>query len=206
MSEQQPAEIRASDQERERIGEMLREATVEGRLTLDEFSERYMLAQRARTRNELQVIVRDLPALSRPERQQPPSKVTAIMSSVDRTGVWRLAPTTSITAIMGSCKLDLRKATISSDVTTLDVRVVMGSLELLVPPGVDVEVEAAIIMASREIKMSRATAPTGGRPLIRITGMAIMGSVNVRDMPNLSERLKESIMGMFEQPSIDNRR
>jgi hypothetical protein len=206
MSEQQPAEIRASDQERERTCEKLREATVEGRLTLDEFSERFTLAQRARTRGELDAIVCDLPALSQPSHQRASAKLTAILSGTERTGVWRLAPETTINVVLGSCKLDLRRATISSDVTTLDVRVLLGSLELLVPEGVDIDVEAGAILAGREIKLTRPGSTSGLKPVIRITGMVTLGSINVRDTPNLSERLKESISSLFEQPRIDNQR
>ena len=40
---------------------MLREHVVEGRLTLDEFSERVGLALEARTRGELDAVMADLP-------------------------------------------------------------------------------------------------------------------------------------------------
>jgi len=206
MSEHLPAEIRASDQERERTCEQLREATLEGRLTLDEFSERFTLAQRARTRGELETIVRDLPMISTPPRQTAPSSISAIFSGVERSGAWRLAPRTSITAVFGSCKLDLRRATISSGVTELNVYVYFGSLELLVPEGVEVEVEAAAILSGREIKLSATSMPSDFKPLIRVTGTVVFGSINVRDAPNLSERIRESISTLFEQPRTDNQR
>ena len=206
MSEQRPEEIRASDQERERTGEMLREATVEGRLTLDEFSERYTLAQRARTRGELDLIVRDLPSLGAPAGRIPPAKVTAILSGVERTGAWRLGPSTTVTSILGSCKLDLRQSTISSDHTTLDVHVVFGSLELIVPPGVDVDIGAAAILSGREMKLSRPISLSGTKPLIRITGSVFCGSIIVRDTPNLGDRIKESISSMFEAPRPNDQR
>ncbi|MGA7672768.1 MAG: DUF1707 domain-containing protein [Nitrolancea sp.] len=206
MSEQRPEEIRASDQERERTGEMLREATVEGRLTLDEFSERYTLAQRARTRGELDLIVRDLPSLGAPAGRIPPAKVTAILSGVERTGAWRLGPSTTVTSILGSCKLDLRQSTISSDHTTLDVHVVFGSLELIVPPGVDVDIDAAAILSGREMKLSRPISLSGTKPLIRITGSVFCGSIIVRDTPNLGDRIKESISSMFEAPRPNDQR
>lgn len=206
MSQQQPAEIRASDQERERTSGLLREATVEGRLTLDEFSERFMLAQRARTRDELEVIVRDLPVMSEPARQVPSAKVTAIFSGVDRSGAWRLAPRTAITTVFGSCKLDLRRATISSGVTELNVNIYFGSLDLIVPGGVNVEVEAAAILSGREIKLSDVSIPSDLKPLIRVTGTVALGSINVRDTPSLSERLRESITSLFEQPRTDGER
>jgi hypothetical protein len=88
---------------------LLREATVEGRLTLDEFSERYMQAQQARTRGELEAIAHDLPTAAFTARERPTSKISAILSGDERTGAWQLAPETAVTAILGSCKLDLRE-------------------------------------------------------------------------------------------------
>lgn len=60
MTDELP-EMRASDAERERIADVLRDALAEGRLGLDEFQERLDVAYRARTRGELVPLVRDLP-------------------------------------------------------------------------------------------------------------------------------------------------
>ena len=60
MSDELP-EMRASDAERERIADVLRDALAEGRLGMDEFQERLDSTYRARTRGELVPLVRDLP-------------------------------------------------------------------------------------------------------------------------------------------------
>ena len=57
-------EVRASDAEREAVVERLRVATVEGRLTLSELTERTEAAYTATTRGELVSITADLPAVS----------------------------------------------------------------------------------------------------------------------------------------------
>ena len=57
-------EVRASDAEREAVVERLRVATVEGRLTLGELTERTEAAYTATTRGELVPITADLPAVS----------------------------------------------------------------------------------------------------------------------------------------------
>ncbi|CAA9481103.1 MAG: hypothetical protein AVDCRST_MAG45-176 [uncultured Solirubrobacterales bacterium] len=62
---------RASDAERERVVELLRVASTEGRLSVDELEERTADALAARTRAELAPLTRDLPgepARSRPRR------------------------------------------------------------------------------------------------------------------------------------------
>ena len=66
------SEIRASDDERERIVSFLRDKTAEGRLTADELDERVGRAYAARTREELQRLVRDLP--DPPLRRRTPAR------------------------------------------------------------------------------------------------------------------------------------
>jgi len=53
--------LRASDEDRERIGERLREAAAEGRLVAEELEQRMATALRARTYGELDAVVADLP-------------------------------------------------------------------------------------------------------------------------------------------------
>jgi hypothetical protein len=60
--------VLASDAERERVTDRLREAAAEGRLTLAEADERQASAYAARTRAELAPLVADLPAPPRPSR------------------------------------------------------------------------------------------------------------------------------------------
>ena len=188
-----PPEMRASDAERHQLTARLKQACVEGRLTLDEFGERTALAVRARTRSELEALTRDLPegaapaagltttstaTLSRPAV----SRTLAILSSADRTGAWRIGEQCRAIAVMGSCKLDLRRAAISAAVTTIDVRVVMGSVNVIVPEGVEVDLDATTIMGSRTVKL-KGPPPAPGAPVIVIRGLVVMGDVTVRDRP-----------------------
>jgi hypothetical protein len=54
--------IRASDQERESVVDVLRDAFTDGRLTLDEFEERTAAAYAAKTWAQLRELTSDLPA------------------------------------------------------------------------------------------------------------------------------------------------
>ena len=54
--------IRASDQERESVVDVLRDAFTDGRLTLDEFEERTSAAYAAKTWTDLRELTADLPA------------------------------------------------------------------------------------------------------------------------------------------------
>ncbi|MET9959056.1 DUF1707 domain-containing protein [Streptomyces sp. NPDC006326] len=55
-------ELRASDADRERVVERLRDAVAEGRLDMEEFEERLEAAYTSRTYAELEPLTRDLPA------------------------------------------------------------------------------------------------------------------------------------------------
>ena len=53
--------VRASDADRERIVEQLRQHTADGRLTMDEFEQRMAAAYAAKTYGDLAELTRDLP-------------------------------------------------------------------------------------------------------------------------------------------------
>ncbi|MDT0435862.1 MULTISPECIES: DUF1707 domain-containing protein [Streptomyces] len=61
MTDDAVPELRASDADRDRVAEILRDALAEGRLDMEEFEERLEAAYRARTYGELTPLTRDLP-------------------------------------------------------------------------------------------------------------------------------------------------
>ncbi|MBO0768576.1 MAG: DUF1707 domain-containing protein [Solirubrobacterales bacterium] len=64
--------LRASDSDRERVAERLRQATTEGRLLAHELEERLARTLRARTYGELDALVADLPnAPAQPRKSSP---------------------------------------------------------------------------------------------------------------------------------------
>lgn len=69
MSAVTPPDVRASDEDRRRVVTELERHTAEGRLTLEEFSERVGRAYAATTNGELAAITSDLPASAPPRRE-----------------------------------------------------------------------------------------------------------------------------------------
>lgn len=63
--------LRASDADRERVADRLRQATAEGRLLAEELEERLGAAFSARTYGQLDAIVSDLPGAPSGRRQRP---------------------------------------------------------------------------------------------------------------------------------------
>ncbi len=73
--------LRASDADRERIADRLRQAATEGRILPDELDERLGAALSARTYAELDALVADLPS-DRVTRRRPPSAAPWVKPTV----------------------------------------------------------------------------------------------------------------------------
>lgn len=179
-------ELRASDADRERVAAELREQLVEGRLTLDELAERVESAHAARTLAELEALTRDLPRTSAPPpptgvptRRRATRMSVAVMGSVERKSRWRVAGETTAVAVMGSVELDLRKAEVEGSVVEITAFALMGSVEIVVPEGVDVELTGFALMGSNEERIAD-TPALQGAPLVRMRAYSLMGSVEVR--------------------------
>lgn len=172
---------RVSDIERQRASEQLQAACVEGYLTLDEFSLRVERALAAQTRAELSAVLADLPLGSMPRAPLARSSSTSVVfGAVERSGAWRLPEHSTMLVVLGSCKLDLRRSTISAKVTTIVARVVLGSLEVVVPSGVEIEVDAGAFAASRTLRLG-GPPPRPDAPRIVIRAVVFGGSLTVRD-------------------------
>jgi hypothetical protein len=99
--------VLASDAERERVALVLRDAAAEGRLTLEELSDRVAAAYSSRTSTDLDALTRDLPKLAAvstlPERRSRARWIVAVMSGAKRQGRWRPADHCTAVAVMGGC-------------------------------------------------------------------------------------------------------
>lgn len=83
-----------------------------------------------------------------------------------------------IQCTMSGCELDLREARMKEDSATLEVRAVMGGVELLVPRDWNVQVKGTPFMGAFEDK-TRPTSRDG--PLLVIEGDVLMGGVEIRN-------------------------
>lgn len=199
MSDAPPS--RASDSEREQTVELLRQAAVDGRLTVEELAERADLAHRARTHDELAAVTADLArAPARPAPVAPePERHTAVLGSIERRGRWRLAPRNRFVAVLGSIELDLRQAVLPGPEVELECVAVLGSVEVLLPEGVEADVSGSIVLGKRDVRIE-GDAPAAGAPLVRIRTGGTMGSVEVRSRPRLLNELRERLRGQLDPP------
>lgn len=174
--------VLASDRERDQLIERLSAACADGRLGLAEFSERLELALSARTTADIQRLDSDLGHYSSAPVTVAPRRATSwfvgVMSSAVRKGRWVLQPKSHALAVMGECVLDLREAEVAGSYSHIRAVAVMGSVRVIVPEGIDVDVNGIAIMGAKTLRISSAR-PLPGSPVIRVTALALMGEVSV---------------------------
>jgi len=181
MSDQSPhPAILAGDSDRDRSVELLTTAVAEGRLTLEEFSDRVGLVHAARTQDQLAALARDLPsaapAASALEPQ--PERHTALCSKLVRRGPWELASRTSFRSICGTITLDLTEARLSGADSEMEIANFFGTVHVIVPEEVQVTVSGGGAFASQVIDAPSPTTP--GAPRLRITTRGPGGTLYVR--------------------------
>ncbi|MGH8828646.1 MAG: DUF1707 SHOCT-like domain-containing protein [Jiangellaceae bacterium] len=181
------AGVRASDAEREDVVQALSEHAGSGRLTLAELEERVTRAYAATTRGELEKLTADLPGRAGPAappatRRKITRWIVAVMGGSEKRGRWRVAQRVNAIAIMGGHDIDLRKAELDSDETTIVAVSIMGGMNIYAPDSIDVEVGGFSVMGGTS-ESGSSRAPRPGAPKIRILAYNLMGGVDVWRLP-----------------------
>ncbi|GLW45341.1 hypothetical protein Stsp02_10030 [Streptomyces sp. NBRC 14336] len=204
MTEELP-ELRASDADRERVAEILREAMAEGRLDMEEFGERLDATYKARTYGELTPITRDLPVAGTVNLVKGPetdgswaSRITggegtstlgvAVMSGFERKGRWTVPRRFNCFAFWGGGEIDLREANFADREVVINCVAIMGGVNIVVPPGVEVSTRGIGIMGGFDQREDGVPGDPGA-PRVIITGFAFWGGVGVeRKLPRAERR------------------
>jgi hypothetical protein len=187
-----PGEVRASDAEREAVVEQLRVASVDGRLTLAELTDRTEAAYTATTHAELAMLTQDLPATTGAASAAVPSASSVqpdrpvrkrrwfvgVMGDSKRRGSWRIDQELGAVAVMGDVLLDLREAEVRTNVVDILAISVMGDVKIIVPDGVLVDLDGVAVMGDKRVDAVQAT-PGMNVPMIRVHAYAVMGDVKV---------------------------
>jgi hypothetical protein len=187
---------------REQAIAQLSDAFAHDLIEVEEFERRVTLAHRSDSVTDVERTVSDLVAPSpsvitvsataaRPllGSEQETDKVLAIFSGVERRGTWTLPRHLQAFAILGGIVLDFREALLLPGVTELQIVAVMGGVELIVPPGLSVEVSGTAIMGGFGHVERVPTQLDPDRPVLRVRGLAMMGGVAVETrLPGESER------------------
>ncbi|PJE95737.1 hypothetical protein CUT44_20925 [Streptomyces carminius] len=216
MTEDLP-EMRASDADRERVAEVLREAMAEGRLDMAEFQERLDSAYRARTQGELAPLVRDLPqGAGRPEPERPGRRRwterfggrptsrsgVAVMGGFVRRGPWTAPRRFTGFAFWGGGEIDLREARFEDREVEIRCFAIMGGISVVVPEDAEVEVRGIGVMGGFDHNAVGAGEP--GAPRVVVTGLAFWGGVGTERKPGEREprrrREEKELRGQRGEP------
>lgn len=215
MTDDAVPDLRASDADRERVADILRDALAEGRLDMEEFGERLDAAYKARTYGELEPITRDLPApggpvpavslAKEPERggnwaarivggddEGRSTWAVAVMSGFQRKGRWTAPRRFNCFAFWGGGEIDLREADFADREIVINAVAIMGGVDITVPPGVEVVVRGIGIMGGFDHREAGVPGDPGA-PRVIVTGFAFWGGVGVqRKLPRAEkQRLRE---------------
>jgi hypothetical protein len=171
-------------------------------LTLEDLERRIERVYKASSVTELETITADLrSAAARPPEASPvpvkqsglrrsrsvapalPShraRILSIMSSTRRVGRWNVPQKLDVVGIMSDSGIDLTHATLPPGIVDIELKVVMSSFKLILPPGMRVINEAHSLMSSVRSRADEGIVDdASATPVIRLTGFALMADVNI---------------------------
>jgi len=178
-----PAE--ALRRERELARTLLADGYADDHIDQDELDRRLERVEHATSIAELRGLTAELrPEVAStalvPVDHEAAQRIPVLLGSVERVGAWRVATRTQVRVILGSAVLDLRQAILPAGVTELEleVNVVLGSLEIIVPPGWLIDNRCGAVLAAVEQDEGHVT-PEDERRVLRVSGRVVLGSLNV---------------------------
>ena len=197
---------RRAQETRERVIARLSDHFAHDVLDVDEFERRVTVAQTADNPADIEALLRDLGDLpdgpvaattavvptvvtALAPADQEPETAYAIFGGIDRRGTWTVPRRMRVVALFGGANLDLREARFPRGVVDIHVTAVMGGINIVVPPGLAVQMHGSAIMGGFA-DVNRAPAnPDPDAPLLRVHGLTMMGGVNIEmRIPRESER------------------
>src|SRR5215469_16316029 len=172
--------IRASDAERDATLERLSAATGDGRLTLEEFSQRMNRATTAKTRAELDRLVADLPAdvgaASSAIAERSPARPSWHISPIGGlrvSGPWRMERNVIVVSLIGGADLDLSQAQLAAPEVTLTKVSLLGGVSVGVPPGTRVDTSGFSLIGGTRVDAGPEPGP--GTPTVRVRAFSLLG-------------------------------
>ena len=186
---------RIADVDRDRVVAVLRMHCTEGRITLDEFSDRVGDVYNARTMRELDEVVRDLPVpwsdVGAPEPGTRPRRsvkwLVAVFGDSTKRGRFKLDDESAAIAAFGDCTLDLSEALIDGPNPLITAVAVFGDVTVIVPDGIEVDLEGVAVFGDKRVSTGD-TPAVPGSPVVLVRAFALFGDVRVRPPRARSDR------------------
>ncbi len=171
-------------------------------MDVDEFERRVGIAHSATTTDEIKDLLRDLPgggdlpAVAGAEGGNLPASipqytvtsaarvsdkafVVACLSGASRTGRWSPARKNYSVTVLGGTELDFREAILGPGITEIQVYAMCGGVDIIVPPGLNVESHGIALLGGFEHAAGGAIHADPSAPTLRVTGVALMAGVEI---------------------------
>lgn len=196
--------LRASDADRDRAASVLNDALAEGRLTLEEHSERLGSIYAAKTQADLLPLIDDLPAPGEApvpapgaasQRTRSGPRIVAVFAGVSRRGSWRVPAASSIVAVFGGAEIDLREAVLPGPEVTIRVTAVFGGATITIPPEMRVVDSGTAIFGGRDIPAGADEPATFDAPVLRLEGACVFGGLAVTRRPRDNRANRSELPG-----------
>ncbi|HAD74860.1 MAG TPA: hypothetical protein DCG16_03690 [Gemmatimonadetes bacterium] len=198
MSDDYPIRPANMDAAREQAVEVLTEHFSRNVMDMDEFEGLLDSVNRCSTTSELRELLSKLPPLeslksatdlmSAPggppvvvdaDRVRPRGFLLSVLSGTTRAGRWIPARKSFALGVLGGISLDFREAVLGAGVTDVNVLAVLGSVEIIVPPEMAVEVDGMAVLGGFEYQTNAPPRTDPNLPILRVRGLAVLAGVNV---------------------------
>jgi hypothetical protein len=185
--------LRASDADRDRAASVLNDALAEGRLTVQEHSERLDSIYTAKTQAELVSLIQDLPAPGEAPAVVPGavvappasrgSRIVAVFAGASRRGAWRVPAVSSVVTVFGGADLDLRDAVLPGREVDIRIVSVFGGAMITIPPEMRVVDSGVAVFGGRDVPDDGDESIPPDAPVLRLHGARVFGGLSVVRRP-----------------------
>jgi hypothetical protein len=197
--------MRISDADRDRAASVLNNALAEGRLTPEEHSQRLDAIFAAKTQADIAPLLSDIPGLgaSLAPTAGPlvgtgdrglaahggeHARMISVLSGITRKGMWRVPQQINAVNIVGGTDLDLREAILPPGEIRIRAICVLGGIDITVPPEMHVIDDGWALLGGREIPPDTPESISPDAPVLRVTGLSILGGMTVKRKRRKSDR------------------
>ena len=165
---------------RQAVIDVLKDRFARGEIELAEYERRITAAADARQVGDLAALVSDLTRRAAPPNlPEAKQQFVTVMGSRNQRGDWLQADAVVVYVLMGSVSLDFTEVRPGDRPIVIEVRSMMGEVNLRVPAGMPVQMDVDTFMTEASVHKSVSTEPVTGHGVI-VRGVAVMSSVTAR--------------------------
>ncbi len=113
--------------------------------------------------------------------KHPPAKMSAVLGRCRRTGRWRLGARSTVLAVLGSVRLDMRHSFVEGEEPAelkMKVTVLFGSAVLILPEGAEVRPSGMSLLSAEWVDVPDHPVPSG-LPTLEVEWTCVLGRVHV---------------------------